>query len=82
MQNKISILIVIYNSLDKFKKCFDSINKKLLNREDIFELIVFDNNSDEETKAFLKSLETNSKIKIFYSDKNLGCGGARKKINE
>lgn len=79
MENKISILIVTYNSLDKFKKCFDSL-KKILNRDDVFEVLIFDNKSNQETVNFLKQIEDQQKIKVFYSEKNLGCGGARKEL--
>jgi len=41
------------------------------------EILILDQNSDMDTKKYLKSL-TDKKIKVFYSDKNLGCSGGRK----
>lgn len=46
-----------------------------------YEILILDQNSDEDTKRYLKSLN-DDKIKVFYSDKNIGCSGGRKYLIE
>ena len=79
----VSICILTYNRLDLFKKCINSLLKTL---KDInYELIIFDNNSDDGTKEFLKDLQNNispedkpDKLKIIYNKKNIGTAGKGK----
>jgi len=76
LKNTISIVFLTYNRLNTTIECLDSY-LKILNSNLIEELLILDNNSDNETKEFLKIYEKNNKkIRIIYSDKNLGvCHG-------
>ena len=76
LRNSISILFLTYNRLEITQKCLNSY-LKCLEREDILEIIIFDNNSDCETINYLKEFqEKNEKIKLIFSHENLGvCGG-------
>jgi hypothetical protein len=76
IQNNISIVFLTYNRLEMTKKCLDSY-LKCLNNNKIIEMIIFDNNSDKECIKYLKELqEKNNKIKLIFSNENLGvCGG-------
>jgi mannosyltransferase OCH1-like enzyme len=80
LRNKISIVMLTYNRYDMTVKCLNSY-LKCLDRDDIEELIIFDNNSnkdcDQNIIDFLYSFKKkHQKIKIILSDDNLGvCGG-------
>lgn len=67
---KISIIMVIHNEESAIIKSVKSI----LNQNfDKFELLILDNNSIDKTKFFLRCMSNkDSRIKIFYSKKNLG----------
>lgn len=83
LRNKISIVFLTYNRLEITKKCLHSYIK-CLDRDDIEELIILDNNSDIETINYLKLFQqNNNKIKIIFSDENLGvCNGRIILFNE
>lgn len=76
LRNKISLLFLTYNRYDITKKCLDSY-LKCLDRDDIVELLILDNNSDCETTNYLKEFQDkHEKIKLIFSDINLGvCHG-------
>ena len=76
LENKISLLFLTYNRYEITKKCLDSY-LKCLDRNDILELIILDNNSDIETTNYLISYKKNNeKIKLILYDENLGvCHG-------
>src|SRR3989338_3430521 len=76
-----SVVILSYNRTDDLRRNIES----LYQHTDLpFEVIIFDNNSEPDTRQYLRSIEGittedgNGRIKIFYSDKNLGCSGGRK----
>lgn len=71
--------MVTYNSLNKLKKSLLGL-EETLKREDVIELIIFDNGSDQKTVIFLKQFSDLEKVKVIFSKKNLGCGGARKEL--
>lgn len=80
IKNKISIGVITYNSFNKTKKSLDSVIS-LLDRKDVLELVILDNNSESKLVNFLEKFEkSHRKIKIIFSDKNLGCAGGRKKL--
>ena len=83
IRNKISILFLTFNRLDSTKKCLESY-LECLNDVNILELIIFDNNSDEDTKFFLENYQkTNKKIKVIFNDENIGvCNGRLKLFSE
>lgn len=74
---KISIIMLTMNRL---KRTAHSLQQLYKNTTLPFELIVVDNNSDPETRAFLEKLSREkSNLRIFYEPINLGCAGGRQK---
>ena len=90
LKNKISILLLTYNRFEKTKLCIDSY-LKCLDNDDIEELIILDNNSDNELTKYLKDFQlkhykiilpphtpkfSDENINLIFSSENLGvCGG-------
>ncbi len=82
----LSIIIISYNTKGLLKGCLTSIfsNDKFLDfslaikkSEKIpTEIIVVDNNSQDESVAYLKKLEKNKKIKLILNKENLGFAKA------
>lgn len=66
--NNFSIIILTHNNLAYTKECIDSIkrNNKLINN---YEIIVVDNNSTDDTQAWLKAQKD---IKCIFNSKNEG----------
>jgi mannosyltransferase OCH1-like enzyme len=83
LRNKISLLFLTYNRYDITTKCLESY-LKCLDNDYIEELIILDNNSDTDIVNYLKKYqEYNSKIKLIFSDDNLGvCNGRIILFNE
>ena len=72
---EISIVMPNYNSYDYLKESVKSITRQTFNN---WELIIVDDNSNSETKKFLRSLKKiNNKIKIYFLKKNKGDGFCR-----
>lgn len=69
---KVSIVILSFFNWQITKKCIDSILHYSFYPN--FEIIIVDNNSDHQTKEYLKSLN-NKKLKVILSKENLGFGG-------
>jgi GT2 family glycosyltransferase len=77
IENKISILILTWNNIETTKECLESYIEYLDN-EFIEELIIFDNNSKRELTDYLLDFQNkNNKIKIIFSNENLGVSKAR-----
>lgn len=70
MKTELSVIIVNYNGLKYLKDCFDSLYAKLENIP--FEIIVVDNNSSDESCAYIKKNYPN--IVLIESKENLGFG--------
>ena len=72
----LSLVFLTYNRLEKTKECLESYIK-CLDNDYIEEMIILDNNSSPEMKKYLYDLKKkHSKIKIIYSNENLGvCHG-------
>ncbi len=66
---KLSVIIVIYNEVEEFKKCFRSISK---NKITSMEIVVVDNGEDKEKE--IKKISKN--IKYIRSGGNIGFGNA------
>ena len=82
MNDKVSIVMLTFNRVERNKIVLNSY-LKLLYRNDIFELLICDNNSTDETIEFLKQFEMiNAKIRVVYKKKNLGVAGGRKFLFE
>ena len=67
---QLSIIIINYNGIKYFQKCFDSIYEKL--KTISFEIIVLDNNSKDNSVSFIK--EKFPKVKLIESKINYGFG--------
>lgn len=66
----ISIFIVTYNRLEMLKKCYESLLPTL---KDInYQLIFWNNNSNDGTREFLESLSGNTRIEVVNYDRNIG----------
>ena len=67
---KISIIMVVHNEENTIMKSVKSILNQNFSK---FELLIFDNNSIDKTKFFLRNMSFKDKrIKVFYSKKNIG----------
>ena len=67
---KISIIMVGHNEENTIMKSVKSILNQNFSK---FELLIFDNNSIDKTKFFLRNMSFKDKrIKVFYSKKNIG----------
>ena len=67
---KISIIMVVRNEENTITKSIRSILNQNFSK---FELLIFDNNSKDKTKFFLRNMSYKDKrIKVFYSKKNIG----------
>ena len=73
-----SIIILTYNHLEKTKKCIESI--KTYTKNEVYEIIVVDNNSNDDTINWLK---TQSDITVIYNKENRGFpSGCNQGISE
>lgn len=73
-----SIIILTYNHLEKTKKCIESIKK--YTKDEVYEIIVVDNNSNDGTINWLK---TQSDITVIYNKENRGFpSGCNQGISE
>ena len=70
MKVTLSVIIVNYNGLQFLQNCFNSLNENL--KEIEYEIIVFDNNSVDESAVFIKEKHPN--IVFIESKQNLGFG--------
>lgn len=62
------IIVIVHDQLHYVQKCINSI----LNFTKNFKLHIWDNDSSEETKEYLKGLEALDNVFVHYSDINLG----------
>jgi len=76
LRNRISLVLLTYNRDDITIKCLESY-LKCLDKRYIEELIILDNNSNKGLTNYLKDYQyKHRKIKLIFSDDNLGvCGG-------
>jgi GT2 family glycosyltransferase len=74
----VSIVIVSYNNKSLIQGCIESIFLKTAYPK--YELIIIDNNSDDETKDYLKEIQNlHSKIKVIFNETNEGFAKANNK---
>jgi GT2 family glycosyltransferase len=75
------IIVATWNKLDYIKECVESILKYTDVKS---RLIIVDNASEEDTRAYLKGLRgtDNVDIKLIFNDTNLGPGRARNRALE
>jgi GT2 family glycosyltransferase/glycosyltransferase involved in cell wall biosynthesis/Tfp pilus assembly protein PilF len=69
MKKNVDIIIVVHNALNYLQRCIESVQK----HTDNYNLIVVDNNSNQETKMYLKNLKN---IQLISNQKNYGFGYA------
>lgn len=70
-QRKISIIIPSYEALHCLTACVEAINKFSSHMD--YEIIIVDNNSSDQVKAYLRELEQhNENIKIVLNEHNMG----------
>uniref|UniRef100_A0A6C0K5B6 Glycosyltransferase 2-like domain-containing protein n=1 Tax=viral metagenome TaxID=1070528 RepID=A0A6C0K5B6_9ZZZZ len=82
IRNQISIVMLTHNRDIITQNCLESYIDAL-NRDDIKEFIILDNNSEPSFKEILKHFSTKSpKIRIIFSPENLGVGPGRKILFE
>lgn len=73
----LSIIIVSYNTAELTKKCIQSICDASNNNIHLFEIIVIDNNSADESIKYIKLLQKQYKnIKLIELESNIGFGAA------
>lgn len=75
----VSLCVVTYNRLPMLKQCINSLLETV---KDInAEILVWDNNSNDGTQEYLRSLSGEHKnIKITLNNKNIGCNAKGKNI--
>ena len=69
---------IIINVRNGEKYIAEAINSALIQTYKDFEIIIFDNNSDDKTKKVIENFK-DSRIKYFFSEKYLSLGEARNK---
>jgi GT2 family glycosyltransferase len=76
LKNTISLVFLTYNRFEVTKKCLESY-LSTLDIDFIEELIILDNNSNQDFVSYLLEFKNkHSKIRIIFSDENLGvCHG-------
>jgi len=78
MNEKISVLMPVYNREDFIERSIQSIlNQTYTN----FELIIYDDGSTDNTKQIVEKLsQQDNRIKYYYWDENWGVGHARNRL--
>lgn len=72
MNEAVSIIILNYNGRQYLNDCLNSVLKQSYSN---FELILFDNNSADDSISFVKTNFADSRLKVIWSEKNLGFAG-------
>lgn len=72
MKEPVSIIILNYNGKQFLKDCLTAVLGQTYSN---FEIIFFDNNSTDGSLEYVKSEFTDSRLKIFCSDRNIGFAG-------
>ncbi len=72
----VSVVTLVWNNWRVAKNGILSM-RRLLDREDVCELLVLDNGSTDETREAVQCVLGWPKTRLFRSDENLGCGGGR-----
>jgi len=71
MKSSVCAIIVTYNIGKNLLKCFNSIENQ------VDEVVIVDNGSNNETSNVLKDLEKNPDVKVIYNKDNLGIATAQ-----
>ena len=62
------ILIVVHNEFEFVRNCIDSLYKNTKN----FNLFIWDNASDKQTKEYLEKIQKKKNVKLYRSEQNVG----------
>jgi len=77
-QASISLVFLTHNRLDKTKDCMSTWLELAEHRDDIEEVLIYDNASNSEFREWLRLIEERfSKVRVIYSDDNDGVAGGR-----
>lgn len=72
MSEAVSIIILNYNGKQYLDDCLSSVLKQSYSN---FEVIFFDNNSEDDSISYIKNNFADSRLKVISSEKNLGFAG-------
>ena len=75
MTLKLSIIILTWNSDHLLRKCLSSIQANTTLND--YEIIIIDNNSNDGTREFFKSIEKDDSYRFILNNRNRGVGPAR-----
>lgn len=74
-----SIMIANHNDGNYIREALASVEKQTYKN---YEVVIVDDGSDDNSKDILKELESKTNYRIFYNDKNHGCGFTKRKCVE
>ena len=74
-----SVLIAQYNNGKYLQEAIDSVKAQTYTN---WEIIIVDDNSTDNSKELYKLYENDERIKIFYNEKNQGCGYTKRRCAE
>ncbi len=74
MNEKISVIVAVYNTEKYLKKCIESLLSQSYKN---MEIIIVEDCSKDNSRQVLESYKNNPKIKIFYNQKNSGLSYSR-----
>lgn len=66
----VSICLVTHNRLPMIKRCINSLLPTLKNVN--YELLIWDNNSTDGTAEYIKSINTENRLKAYFNEINIG----------
>ena len=72
--NKISVIVAVYNTEKYVKKCIESLLNQTYKN---LEIIIIEDCSTDDSKKILKNYEKKDRIKILYNEKNKGLSYSR-----
>jgi len=77
--DRVSIVMLTHNDYAKTRECIETI-LEVLDDDLFYEFIILDNNSQDSTRGYVRSLSGKSKIKTILSDTNLGVPAGRNRL--
>jgi GT2 family glycosyltransferase len=72
-----SLVFLTHNRLCDLQDCLPTYVLLAQARDDIVEILIYDNNSDAETKEYLAYLEQLPLVRVIYGGENIGVAGGR-----
>jgi O-antigen/teichoic acid export membrane protein/GT2 family glycosyltransferase len=77
---KVSICIVTHNRPGMLKRCISALIPSLKGVN--YEIIIWDNNSTDETRTFLEEIKSYDNIKVLLHEKNIGTNAKGRAIEQ